>query len=123
GSAAPIVVALGAGGLFAGLVIGGIAIAVGAVILVITLLVWFREAVRDYDHIEGRPQLPALVHEGPPPGVHMPGPSIRPFLGALGTGALLMGLVIGGWVLLLAVIFLVWTLLGWLVDFTAEYRK
>jgi plastocyanin len=34
-----------------------------------------------------------------------------------------MGLVIGGWVLALAVIFLVWTLLGWLVDFTAEYRK
>jgi plastocyanin len=53
----------------------------------------------------------------------MPGPSIRPFLGALGTGALFGGLVIGGWVLVLAVVFLVWTLLGWLIDFTAEYRK
>ena len=64
-----------------------------------------------------------MANEGPPPGVHMPGPSIRPFLGALGAGALFMGLVFGGWVLALSVIFLVWTLLGWLVDFTAEYRK
>jgi len=122
-SSAPIIVALGAGSLFAGLVIGGIALLIGAIVLVITLLVWFREAVRDFDHIEGRAQLPAVVHEGPPPGVHMPGPSIRPFLGALGAASLFMGLVIGGWVLALAVIFLVWTLLGWLVDFTAEYRK
>ncbi len=53
----------------------------------------------------------------------MPGPSIRPFLGALGTAALLGGLVVGGWVLVLAVVFLVWTLMGWLVDFTAEYSK
>jgi plastocyanin/uncharacterized membrane protein len=123
GSSAPIIVALGAGALFAGLVIGGIGLLVGATILVITLLFWFREAVRDYDHIEGRPRLPAVIHEGPPPGVHMPGPSIRPLLGALGAAALFMGLVIGGWVLALAVIFLVWTLLGWLVDFTAEYGK
>ncbi|HEY3187244.1 MAG TPA: cupredoxin domain-containing protein, partial [Solirubrobacteraceae bacterium] len=64
-----------------------------------------------------------VIHEGPPPGVHMPGPSIRPLMGALGSAALLGGLVIGGWVLLLAIVFLVWTLIGWLVDFTAEYRK
>jgi plastocyanin len=51
------------------------------------------------------------------------GPSIRPLLGALGTAALLGGLVVGGWLLLVAIVFLVWTLLGWLTDFTAEYRK
>ena len=28
-----------------------------------------------------RRTLPAVVHDGPPPGVHMPGPSWRPFLG------------------------------------------
>jgi plastocyanin len=126
GSASPIIVAFGAGFLFAGLVIGGVALAIGIVILVITLLVWAREAIRDYDHVAGATpaeRLPAVVHPGPPPGVHMPGPSIRPFLGALGAGALFMGLVIGGWVLVLSVVFLVWTLLGWLVDFTAEYRK
>jgi plastocyanin len=44
-------------------------------------------------------------------------------MGALGSAALLGGLVVGGWVLILAVVFLVYTLMGWLVDFTAEYRK
>jgi len=128
GSAAPIIVAFGAAFLFAGLVVGGVAVAVGATILVITLLVWGREAIRDYRHLEPAQgaianRLPAVVHQGPPPGVHMPGPSIRPLMGALGTAALLGGLVIGGWVLVLAIVFLVWTLIGWLVDFSAEYRK
>lgn len=124
GSSAPILAAFGAFALFAGLIIGGWALLGGAVILVITLLLWGREAIRDYDHVDpAGAALPAVVHPGPPPGVHMPGPSIRPLLGALGTAALMAGLVLGGWVLIVAVIFLVWTLLGWLVDFTAEYRK
>jgi plastocyanin len=123
GSTAPILAALGAAALFAGVVIGGLALLVGASILVVTLLGWGREALRDYDHLEPTRALPAVVHPGPPPGVHMPGPSIRPLLGATGTAALLGGLVVGGWLLLVAVVFLVWTLVGWLADFTAEYRK
>ena len=123
GSSAPILVAFGAGALFLGLILGGIVLWIGVILLVITLLAWFREAIRDYDQLEPAQRLPAVIHTGPPPGVHMPGPSIRPLLGALGSAALLGGLVIGGWVLILAIVFLVWTLLGWLVDFTAEYRK
>jgi plastocyanin len=123
GSLSPILAALGAMGLFLGLVFGGFALAIGATLMVITLLLWLREGMRDYEHNEPASRLPAVIHEGPPPGVHMPGPSIRPFLGALGTAALFAGLVFGGWVLVLAVVFLVWTLLGWLIDFKAEYRK
>lgn len=123
GSLSPILAALGAMGLFLGLVFGGLALWIGVTLMVVTLLFWLREGMRDYEHNEPQQLLPAVVHTGPPPGVHMPGPSIRPFLGALGTAALLGGLVMGGWVLILAVVFLVWTLLGWLVDFTAEYRK
>jgi plastocyanin len=128
GSVAPILAAIGAGALFFGLVVGGLALWVGVGLLVVTLLVWFREGMRDYAHLEpaegtAARQLPAVVHDGPPPGVHMPGPSIRPLMGALGSAALLGGLVVGGWVLILAVVFLVYTLIGWLVDFTAEYRK
>ena len=126
GSIAPILAALGTAALFFGLVAGGIALWVGIGLLVVTLLVWFREGMRDYDHLATEDaaarRLPAVVHPGPPPGVHMPGPSIRPLMGALGTAALLGGLVVGGWVLILAIVFLVYTLLGWLVDFTAEYR-
>ena len=127
GSVAPILAALGAGALFFGLVAGGIALWVGLALLVVTLLVWFREGMRDYAHLEPSQRLPAVIAEvearEPPPGVHMPGPSIRPLMGALGSAALLGGLVVGGWVLILAVVFLVYTLIGWLVDFTAEYRK
>ena len=127
GSAAPIVAALGAAALFAGMVIGGAALPVGATILAITLLYWGREAIRDYDHAThraaGAGTLPAVVHAGPPPGVHMPGPSFRPILGALGTAALMAGLVFGGWVLAAGVLILVATLVGWLVDARAEYAK
>ena len=123
GSPAPILAAFGAFALFAGLVIGGLALILGATVLVLTLLIWAREALRDYEHLEPATTLPAVVHPGPPPGVHMPGPSIRPFLGALGAAALMGGLVFGGWLLLVSLIFLAWTLVGWLVDFKAEYRN
>jgi len=123
GSPAPILVAFGAGALFLGLVVGGIGLWIGVTLMVVTLLVWMREALRDYEHLESGQRLPAVIHEGPPPGVHMPGPSIRPLLGALGTAMLFGGLVVGGWFLVLAIVFLVYTLIGWLVDATAEYRK
>jgi plastocyanin len=133
GSAAPILAALGAAALFFGLgfltVPGAeVLLIVGVALLILTLLVWFREGMRDYAHLEPAAapadrHLPAVVHEGPPPGVHMPGPSIRPLMGALGSAALLGALAFGGWLLVVAVVFLVYTLIGWLVDFTAEYRK
>ena len=124
-SYAPIVAAVGAAALLWGLVVGGNALLVGVVVLMLSLLYWGREAIRDYDrtaeaHVE---TLPAVVHQGPPPGVHMPGPSFRPILGALGTTALLGGLVAGGWLLAVGVIILVMTLLGWLVDARAAYVK
>ena len=123
GSSAPILVAFGAAALFMGLVVGGVALWIGVAVLVLTLLAWLREAMTDYDHVQPANTLPAIIHEGPPPGVHMPGPSIRPLLGALGSAMLFLGLVVGGWFLVLAIVFLVYTLIGWLVDATAEYRK
>lgn len=122
-SAAPILAAIGAAALFWGLVVGGTALAVGAVILALTLLNWGREAIRDFDRATHTETLPAVVHAGPPPGVHLPGPSFRPLLGALGTTALLAGLVAGGWMLGAGVVILAMTLVGWLVDARAEYGK
>src|SRR6185295_7529680 len=51
GSSSPIVVAFGAGFLFAGLVIGGVALLIGVAILIVTLLIWGREAIRDYNQV------------------------------------------------------------------------
>ncbi len=122
-SYAPIAAAVGAAALLWGLVVGGDALLVGVLVLVLSLLYWGREAVREYDQTAHVETLPAVVHQGPPPGVHMPGPSFRPLLGALGVTALLGGLVAGGWLLAAGVIILVLTLVGWLVDARAEYVK
>ena len=98
----------------------------GAIALVLTLLYWLAEGLRIYDHDVGtstRHVAPAVVIAGPPPGVHMPGPSFRPFLGAFGVFLLLVGLVFGGWLLLAGVIALIATLVGWLVDALKEYVR
>ncbi len=122
-SYSPIFAAVGTAALLWGLVVGGDALWIGLVILVLGLLYWGREAVREYDRATHAETLPAVMHPGPPPGVHMPGPSFRPVLGALGTAALLAGLVFGGWLLAAGLIIFVMTLVGWLPDARAEYAK
>lgn len=131
-SYSPVFAALGLGAVFWGLVVGGTALWVGLVILVLGLIYWGREAIREYDRVarhDAHPAvpeagiLPAVMQPGPPPGVHMPGPSFRPVLGALGTAAVLAGLVFGGWLLAAGVMIFAVTLVGWLPDARAEYAK
>jgi plastocyanin len=123
-SVSPFLAAFSSFLLFAGLVFGGPILIVGLVALVLSLLYWGREFIREYDHVAGdRPALPAVIHEGPPPGVHVPGPSFRPLLAALGVSVLFAGLVFGGWVLAVGVIFTIVSLLGWLNDARKEYRQ
>ena len=107
------------------MVYGGPILLLGIVALTLTLLYWLAEGIRIYDHDVGSspPALPAVVHDGPPPGVHMPGPSFRPILGAIGVAILFLGLVYGGWMLIAGVLALVATLVGWLFDAVAEYRR
>jgi plastocyanin len=122
-SYAPIVAAIGAFFLFWGLVVGGVWLWFGVAALVVGLLYWGREALTDFDQLVPRRPLPDTDHEGPPPGVHMPGPSFRPLLASLGTFFLFLGLVFGGWLFLIGIVFLVVTLLGWLSDARREYAK
>ncbi len=122
-SLAPFLAAIGAFFLFLGLVFGGWLLVIGAIVLVVTLLYWLVEALRLYDRDLGQtaPPLPAVVHDGPPAGVHMPGPSFLPFLAAIGMGMLMLGLVFGGWLLVVGVIAFIVTLLGWMRDARREY--
>ena len=125
-SFAPIFASIGAFLLFLGIVFPGPLLLLGGIALALTLLYWLKESVRIYDHdlgVRTATELPAIAGEGPPPGVHMPGPSFRPFLGAVGTGMLMLGLVFGGWLLAAGVIALVATLVGWLIDARGEYVK
>lgn len=122
-SFAPIFASIGVFLLFLGLVFGGVTVVLGFVALVLTLLYWGREELRAYDRLAGEQrQLPAVVHPGPPPGVHVPGPSFRPILASLGVAVLFAGLIFGGWVLVVGVVFTIVALLGWLSDARKEYR-
>lgn len=122
---APIFAAFGAFLLFLGLVFGGPILILGAIGLALTLLYWLVEALRVYDHERGASTtgLPAVGHRGPPPGVHMPGPSFLPLLAAIGMAMLLLGLVFGEWLLAVGVIALVLSLLGWMGAARGEYVK
>jgi len=124
-SFAPVFAAIGAALLFFGLVYGGPILLLGIIALALTLLYWLAEGIRIYEHEVGSvaPALPEVVHDGPPPGVHMPGPSFRPILGAIGVAILFLGLVYGGWLLIAGLLAMVATLVGWLVDAIAEYRR
>jgi hypothetical protein len=122
-SKSPFLAAIGAFFLFLGLVFGGLWLVIGGIVLAITLLYWLVEAIRLYDRDLGATTtpLPAVVHDGPPPGVHMPGPSFLPVLAALGLAMLLLGLVFGGWLLAVGAIAFVLTLVGWMRDARREY--
>jgi plastocyanin len=122
---APVFAAAGTFLLFLGLVFGGVTLILGATALVLTLLYWLAEGLRLYDRdIEStRTIVTSRDDASPPPGVHMPGPSFRPILGALGTALLFLGLVFGGWLLIVGVIALVAGLVGWLTDARREYVK
>ena len=126
-SFAPFVAAAGMFLLVFGLVAGGIWLAVGGVALVLTLLYWGREALRDYDGIPasaGQPvavgMLPAPAGT-PPEGVHIPPPSFRPILVAIAMTILVAGLIVGGWLILVGFGAIVITGVGWLLDARKEY--
>jgi plastocyanin len=121
----PFFAAIGAFLLFLGLVFGGAILIVGAIGFALTLLYWLAEALRLYDRDLGAtaPPLPTVVHDGPPEGVHMPGPSFLPILAAIGMAMLLLGLVFGEWILAVGVIAFVLSLLGWMTAARREYVK
>ncbi|HEY2887695.1 MAG TPA: cupredoxin domain-containing protein [Candidatus Limnocylindrales bacterium] len=121
-SFAPVFAAVGVALVVFGLVFRGAITALGLVALVLALIYWLREGMRDYDHVElTAVSVPAVIHDGPPPGVHMPGPSFRPILGGLSMMVIMFGLVFGLPLLAAGVVMLVTTLLGWLHDARTEY--
>jgi plastocyanin len=127
-SFAPLLAAFGVFMVVLGLVAGGLWLWVGLIILVITLLYWGREALRDYDRLPDAATgaaavgaLPAPATQ-PPPGVHAPAPSFRPLLVAISMTILVGGLIVGGWALILGAVAVLISGVGWLLDARREYR-
>lgn len=120
---APILGSIGTAFLLFGLVYEGLLLGVGVLFLLLALLYWGREAMREYDHAEpAAHQLAPVAHPGPPPGVHMPGPSWRPLLASIAMAVLFYGLVFGGALLVVGFLMLIVSLVGWLIDARREYR-
>jgi len=127
-SFAPLLGAFGFFMLLFGLFAGGLWLAVGVLVLVITLLYWGREALRDYDQVAAPGgghaavgALPAPTTGVPPAGVHIPPPSFRPLLVAIAMTILVAGMIVGGWALLAGIAAITVTLVGWLRDAGREY--
>ena len=114
---------------------GILALGVGLVAMIGSLLYWGREANRDHDALEAPAAHPAVAGDGPPAGegppagdgppagVHVPGPSFRPLLASIAAAALLLGLVIDPVVFVAGLLMTVIGLLGWLTDARREYRE
>jgi len=130
-SLAPFLISAAAAALFFSVALGGIALWVAAALFVAALLAWGREAFREYESLgdghdnalvaaadAAQPAEPA----GPPEGVHLPPPSLLPFLVSLGAAVLLFGAAIGASWLLLGAAMTALALVGWLVDAGREYR-
>ncbi|HEX8938720.1 MAG TPA: cupredoxin domain-containing protein [Candidatus Limnocylindrales bacterium] len=125
-SLAPLLVSASAAILFFGIVFRGPVLVAGLVAIVLSLLYWGGEAMRDYDRLVHHELVPLGAGEAavlaPPPGVHLPGPSFRPLLVSLAAAVLFFGLVMGPAILVAGVLMLVTALLGWLTDARREYR-
>jgi plastocyanin len=122
-SFAPVFAAVGGALLFFGLVFGGLALFLGVAALILTLLYWLREGMRDYEHVAGATTVPVVIeHEGPPAGIHVPGPTFLPFTTAVGAAILFFGIVFGGWLFAAGVICAIVGVLGWMTAARTEYR-
>jgi plastocyanin len=121
---------------------GVVALAVGLLSIIGALLYWGREANREYAALEPPAALSAAAGDmatpiggataigdgaraadGPPAGVHVPGPSFRPLLASIAAAAMLLGLVIDPIVFVAGLLMTIIGLVGWLIDARKEYRE
>jgi plastocyanin len=122
-SFAPFFGAVGTALVLFGLVVGPVGALLGVAALVLALLYWLREGMHEYEHVAGSGTMAVTVqHGGPPPGVHVPGPTFLPITSAVGFAVLLAGLVVGGWMILAGLICLIIALVGWWRAARTEYR-
>jgi plastocyanin len=86
-------------------------------VLVLAVLFW--KLARAPKPSRGKQRITPMA----PPGVHMPGPSFLPFLGAIGMAMFFLGLVFGEWLLAVGLIAFVVSIAGWMTAARKEYVK
>jgi plastocyanin len=98
----------------------GALIALLPVFILVGVLLWLVMTVRAFAVLGPRERGRRYIAV-PPAGLHAPGPSYAPVLGALGAGLFVAGLVVGGAFLLIALGILIVALLYWGREFMHEY--
>jgi len=128
-SLAPFLISIAAAALFFSVAMGGAALAVSGAAMLLALIAWGREAVREYDAIGAAHSDAMQLHDrasaaptGPPVGVHLPAPSLLPFLVSVAVAVLLFGAAIGLSFVLLGALMTAIALIAWLLDAGREYR-
>lgn len=128
-SLAPFLISIAAAALFFSVAMGGAALAVSGAAMVLALIAWGREAVREYNAIGAGLSDAVQLHDktsaeptGPPDGVHLPAPSLLPFLVSVAVAVLLFGAAIGLSFVLLGALMTAIALIAWLLDAGREYR-
>jgi len=128
-SLAPFLISIAAAALFFSVAMGGAALAVSGAAMLLALIAWGREAVREYDAIGAAHSDAMQLHDrasaaptGPPSGVHLPAPSLLPFLVSVAFAVLLFGAAIGLSFVLLGALMTAIALIAWLLDAGREYR-
>lgn len=120
-------VGFGGGVIVPALIVAGVGVAIlGAV-------GWYRDAGREWRRVDagghatlhaGTATAIALpLPSGPPPGVHLPGPSPWPFFAPLGLMFVFAGLVFGPFLLIGGAIMAMIAAVGWYLDAGREYRQ
>jgi plastocyanin len=103
----------------------------GLVIAVAGVVGWYRDAGREWHHVEDPAWHPpassgasgeAPTREILPAGMHLPGPSPWPFLAPLGMGVIFVGLVYNPVFIVAGVLMAVIAAAGWYLDAGREYR-
>ena len=128
-SLSPFLISIAAASLFFSVAMGGAALVISGVAMLLALIAWGREAVREYDAL-GAGHSDALqlrdgsssAPTGPPAGVHLPAPSLLPFLVSAAVAVLLFGAAIGLSFVLLGALMTVLALIAWMLDAGREYR-
>ncbi|MEI6271090.1 MAG: cupredoxin domain-containing protein [Chloroflexota bacterium] len=128
-SLAPFFISIAAASLFFSVAMGGAALAISGAAMVLALIAWGREAVREYDAIGAGHNDALQLHDGadaapsgPPSGVHLPAPSLLPFLVSAAVAVLLFGAAIGLSFVLLGALMTTLAFIAWLLDAGREYR-
>lgn len=103
-------------------------IGLGLIVILVALVGWYRDAGHEWHHTENpqvalAPASPVFASTGPPPGVHLPGPSPWPFFIPIAMAVLFLGLIFSPALALGGVLMGAIAAAGWYRDANHELRQ